>query len=483
MKPRNLLLIMTDGHDPRYMGASGHPLVRTPAIDRLAERGTRFAHAYTPCPICVPARAGFATGRHVHETGYWDNAFAYDGRVSGWAQALQQAGRRVESIGKLHYRHQDDPLGFDRQHEPMHIVDGTGMVWGAIRDPFPELDPPFRSIREVGAGVSKYNLYDRRIASTACEWLGERAGEADAGPWMLYVGFVAPHFPLVVPPEYLDLYPLADIPAPKRYRDPGAGHHPWVAAQDAFIGQDKFFERDEARLRAIAAYFGLLSFVDAQIGLVLDGLAELGLEGETRVIYTSDHGDSIGARGLWGKSVFYEESVKIPMILAGPDVPAGEVCNTPVNLVDCHATILEALGVEAKDEEPERDSRSLFGFAGAPEEAARPILSQYHAFGSPSAGYMLRKGRYKYHHYMGYPPELFDLEADPEELNDLAADPGHADVLAAYEALLCARLDPDAVDRRAKADQQALIERHGGREKAKLVGAPGATPVPGYGHE
>ncbi len=483
MKPQNLLLIMTDGHDPRYMGASGHPLVRTPGIDRLAERGTRFTNAYTPCPLCVPARASFATGRHVHETGYWDNAFAYDGRVRGWAHLLQQAGRRIESIGKLHYRHQDDPLGFDRQHEPMHIADGTGMVWGVIRDPFPELTPPFRSIRKVGPGVSNYNLYDRRIANMACEWLSARARETEGGPWMLYVGFVAPHFPLVVPRKYLDLYPVADIPLPKRYPDPRTGHHPWVEAQDAFIGQDKFFDSNEARLRAIAAYFGLLSFIDTQVGLVLDALAELGLDRETRVIYTSDHGDSIGARGLWGKSVFYEESVNIPMILAGPDVPAGEVCNTPVNLTDCYATILDGLGVEAKDNKAERDSRSLFGLAAIPNDADRPILSQYHAFGSPSAGYMLRKGRYKYHHYVGYPPELFDLEADPEELDDLAVDPGHSDVLEEYEALLRAWLDPDAVDRRAKADQEALIERHGGREKAKLVGAPGATPVPGYGHE
>ena len=480
VKPQNLLLIMTDGHDPRYMGASGHSLVRTPSIDRLARRGTRFANAYTPCPICVPARAGFATGRPVHETGYWDNAFAYDGRVRGWAQDLQQAGRRIESIGKLHYRRHEDPLGFDRQHEPMHTPDGIGMVWGAIRDPFPDLDPPFRSIEKVGPGVSNYNLYDRRIANRACDWLGARAKEPEAGPWMLYVGFVAPHFPLIVPREYLDLYPIADIPFPKRYAEPGTGHHPWVEAQDAAIGQDKFFDGDEARLRAVAAYFGLLSFVDAQIGLVLDALAELGLEGETRVIYTSDHGDSIGARGLWGKSVFYEESAKVPMIVAGPDVPADAVCNTPVNLTDCYATILDGLGVMAEKDDPGRDSLSLFGLATAPDDPDRPVLSQYHAVGSPSAGYMLRKGRYKYHHYVGYPPELFDLETDPEELNDLAADPGHADVLAAYEALLRARLDPETVDRQAKADQAALIERHGGREKAKLVGAPGATPVPGY---
>jgi choline-sulfatase len=171
------------------------------------------------------------------------------------------------------------------------------------------------------------------------------------------------------------------------------------------------------------------------------------------------------------------------MILAGPDVPAGNVVNTPVNLTDCYTTILEGLGADAAGDEPERDSRSLFDLAKAPDDFDRTILSQYHAFGSPSAGYMLRKGRYKYHHYVGYAPELFDLDADPEEMNDLADNSSYRDVLAEYEALLRTRLDPDAVDRRAKADQAALVERHGGREAAKLVGVPGATPVPGYSHE
>ena len=241
-------------------------------------------------------------------------------------------------------------------------------------------------------------------------------------------------------------------------------------------------------MRGLAAYFGLVSFIDAQIGMVLDALEELGLKDDTRIIYTSDHGDSIGARGLWGKSVFYEESVKIPMILAGPDVVApggtnGAICETPVNLTDCYATILDGLGVSVVGDAAHPDSRSLFEIAQAPVDSDREILSQYHAFGSPSAGYMLRKGRYKYHHYVGFPPELFDLENDPEELRDLAADPAYASVLAEYETLLRARLDPELVDRRAKADQDALIKRHGGREKAKFVGAPGATPVPGYSPE
>ena len=482
MEPKNLIVFMSDGHDPRYLGAAGHPLMQTPALDRLAARGTRFANAYTTCPICVPARASFATGRHVHETACWDNAQAYDGTIPGWAQYLRAAGHPVEAIGKMHYRRAEDDLGYDRQHEPMHIMDGIGMVWGAIRDPLPKLDREFRLIREVGAGVSNYNLYDRRIANRAAEWLKERAGGATP-PWTLYVGFAAPHPPFIVPREFLDRYPLDAIPMPKTYRTPGTAHHPWVQVQADFIAQDRYFRDDDERRLAYASYLALLSFVDAQIGFVLDALSELGLEDDTRILYTSDHGDSPGARGLWGKFNFYEESAKIPMLFAGPDVPAGKVSETPVSMIDCHATILDALGAARAADDPATASRSFFDIAAAPDAATRTVLGQYHAFASPSGGYMLRRGRYKYHYYVGYPPELFDLETDPEELDDLAADPAHAETLREMETLLRAELDPEAVDRAAKAAQAALIERFGGPEKAKNMGAPGTTPVPGYGQE
>ena len=128
MAPKNLLVIMADEHNPKMLGCAGHPLVKTPHLDALAKRGTRFNRACTNCPICVPARASFASGRYVHDIGYWDNAIAYDGRIKSRGHRLQEAGIRVESIGKLHYRREEDPMGFDRQHLPMHIKDDIGMI-------------------------------------------------------------------------------------------------------------------------------------------------------------------------------------------------------------------------------------------------------------------------------------------------------------------------------------------------------------------
>lgn len=476
MKPTNLLFIFSDEHDPRYMGCSGHPFVRTPNLDRLAARGSRFSNAWTPCPVCVPARASLATGRWVHQIGYWDNAIAYDGRVPGWGHRLQQTGHRVEAIGKLHYQDAAHPTGFDRQHEPMHILNGIGQLWGSVRDPMPDKAGRSALYDKVGPGTSNYNRYDNRICDLTTQWLEERAQVPDERPWLLFVGFVAPHMPLVVPQEFLEPYLRQDIPLPKLLPRDGYVRHPWVERMTSFWDHDATFDSDERRRLAIACYFGLVSFLDDQVGKVLDVLERTGLSQNTRVVYSSDHGDNLGTRGLWNKDVLYREATGIPMIVAGPDVPRG-VCRTNVGLTDLYPTFLDAVGVPPLPAETELPGRSLLDIAREPDDAARIGFSEYHAVGAPSAGFMLTRGRFKYHHYVGFPPELFDLEADPEEARDLAADTAYADVIAGFDAALRSMLDPEAVDRQAKDDQNALVARFGGRDAALRLGYPGETPT------
>jgi choline-sulfatase len=178
------------------------------------------------------------------------------------------------------------------------------------------------------------------------------------------------------------------------------------------------------------------------------------------VIYTTDHGDNLGVRGMWGKSVHYEESNAIPMIMAGPDVPAGHTVNTPVTLVDMYQTILECTGLNSTKDEAHLPGKSLFSFV-ANEEPERVALSEYHAAGSITAMYMLRKGRWKYTHYVGYRPELFDLKDDPGEVNDLGESAAHEKVRAAMERELRKILDPEAVCAQAFADQAATVAANG----------------------
>ncbi|MEM7251410.1 MAG: sulfatase-like hydrolase/transferase [Pseudomonadota bacterium] len=478
MPANNLIVIMSDEHDPRYIGAAGDSFIQTPHLDALAARGTRFTQAVTTSPICVPARASFATGQLVHDIGYWDNAIAYDGAVPSWGHALQDAGITVESIGKLHYQNDEAPAGFDVEHIPMNLYNGHGMVWGSVRDPLPSMAPHGKRMLGdfIGPGESTYTRYDASVTARARAWLSAHA--QSESPWCLFIGLVAPHFPLVVSQDYLDLYPLTTLPPRKLHPETGYQRHPWVQrAHDFLPSEDQFRNRDERDL-AIACYLGLVSWMDANVGQIMTALDALSLTDSTRVIYTSDHGDNVGHRGLWGKSNFYAESVAVPMLMAGPDVPIG-VVDTPVSLIDLYPTVLEAMGVPPPDDDLPRPGSSLFALASGPVQSDRPVFSEYHAVATESAGFMMRAGRWKYHHYVGYPPELFDLNDDPDELHDLGEDPGYAGVRRDMHGLLLDVCDPVTVDARAKAAQADLIERHGGRGNALSVGAPAATPPPG----
>lgn len=476
MNQGNVLVIMSDEHDPRYMGCSSNAWISTPNLDALARRGTRFANAYTPSPICVPARAAFATGQRVHRTRHWDNASPYSGSPQSWGHVLQERGIRVESVGKLHYRSVDDHAGFDAEHLPMHVLGGYGMVWASIRDPYITARDGKRMLGEqIGAGESPYTQYDASVTARAVQWLRE-AAQTPGEPFVLFVGLVAPHFPLLAPKAFYDLYPLDRLPTPKLHPSTGYKRHPWVEAYADFAHNEASFRSPQERLSAFAAYFGLCSWADHNVGQILAAVRDAGLEHNTTVIYTSDHGDNVGARGLWGKSTLYQESTAVPMIVAGPQLGAG-VCETPVDLLDLYPTILQCAGIDPQPYMADRPGRSLLDIAQEPAAPERPIFSEYHAAGSNTAGFMLRKGRWKYHYYVRYEPELFDLETDPEELHDLASDPRHAHVLRAMQVELRSICDPEAIDALAKSDQQAMIERYGGVEAASRMGATGATPV------
>ena len=469
---RNLLIIMSDEHQARAMGCARHPFVQTPNLDALAARGTRFSNAVTPSPICVPARAAFASGVHVHQTRLWDNAMPYVGEPKGWGHILQDAGMAVESIGKLHYRAEEDPAGFDVEHIPMHVVGGVGMVWASIRKEDERVSPSTRMLGDyIGPGDSKYTEYDRAVTARTLAWLAQAKDRME--PWCLYVGLVAPHFPLVVPKEFYDLYPLHSLPEPKQI----AAQHPWVAKQNAFMDSEAKFEDAEERKRAMAAYYGLCSYLDHNIGQILTALEETGLTEATDIIYTSDHGDNLGARGLWGKSNMYAESVDVPLIAAGPSYASGKVCRTPASLLDISATVPATFGQGVPE-----------AFVGVPlvdlikmDAPDRVQFSQYHAAGAVSGAYMLKQSPWKLIHYEGFELELFNLDEDPEELRNLAADPAYAAQLAQLQAALHAICDPTQTDAQAFVDQAALIKHHGGREAALKLGAPGATPPPKVG--
>ncbi len=460
-KPRNLLFIMADEHARDALGCYGNKKIRTPNLDRLAAGGTRFATAYTPSPTCVPARASLATGRWVHQNGCWSSAEPYDGAISGWGHRLIAKGHRVASVGKLHYRRTADPNGFDEEIVPMHVTGAIGWVKGLLRDRLPPYEEATRELAEqVGAGETGYVHYDRRICDLACRWIGRDGVAAADKPWVLFVSFVSPHFPLIAPEPHFNLYDDEDVGWPHRHRE--TPDHPALKELYRFYNYRDHFT--DARVRAgRRGYYGLCSLVDDLVGRLLAALEAQGLAAETNVLYTSDHGEMLGDHGMWTKMVMYEGSAGIPLILNGPDVPRGRVVETPVSLVDCHQTILEGVGEGLSAADEALPGRSLFRIAGG-ETPERTVLSEFHDGGSVTGCFMIRREEWKYLHYAGSRPQLFDLANDPLEDEDLGESPRHAGVRRDCEAALREILDPDAVNRRAFADQARRLAALGGRE-------------------
>jgi choline-sulfatase len=480
MTPQNLLIIMSDQHTRNAMGCAGHPRIRTPNLDRLAARGTRFTSCWTPCPVCVPARAAFATGKYIHQIGFWDNADPYEGSIPSWHHRLRDTGHRVVSIGKLHFRSDDDDCGFSQSIVPMQVVEGKGDLLGLIRDDLPVRGAAYKMARLAGPGESPYTQYDREIAARAQVWLHDEAHKFGDKPWVLFVSFVAPHYPLTAPPEHF--YRYFDDPAltmPAFYERGARPDHPFIRDYARAFNFDDYFATPADVRRAVAGYFGLCSFMDEQAGKVLDALAATGHAASTRVVYTSDHGDAVGKRGLWGKSTLYEETVGVPLIVAGDRIPQGQVVDTPANLVDVYPFIIDCVGESgARMVEPDHPGVSLERLANG-ETPERTILSEYHGMGSTTGAFAIRHGAFKYVHYVKYPAQLFDLAHDPEEAEDLAGNPAFAGIAAECEARLRRLLDPEAVDARAKRRQAEQLERHGGREAVIARGDLGFSPPPG----
>ena len=477
MQAQNFLFILSDQHTRRAIGAMGHPLVKTPNLDRLAQSGTVFINAYCNAPICVPSRASLATGRHAFETGHWDNCKPYCGATPSWGHRLAATGKIAASIGKLHYRSEDDDNGFEPELLSMHVISGVGNLFTICRDPNPQARK-FRShILDAGAGTSTYTAYDAKITAQAVEWLRTYGVQQDK-PWSLLVSLVCPHPPWLAPKRFHDLYSPDEIELPLAHSVDGRPSHPGLDDFRYFGAVQEGFSDSELH-QVTAAYYGLVSYLDDNIGQLLAALEASGLAASTRILYSSDHGESMGHKGMFGKQNMFEASVGVPMILAGADAPQAMKVDTPVQLIDVFPTVLDATGTPLTDEDRTLPGTSLFELVDE-TQPDRTILAEQHSAGAKSAVYMVRHGNYKYVRYMeDYPAQLFDLDADPDERVDLGSSPDHVSIVAEMESRLRNILDPERMDALAKADQIERLNAGGGYDQIVNKGVSGYTPAPG----
>jgi choline-sulfatase len=475
-RPPNWLFFLSDNHARGATGCYGNPVVRTPTIDRIAAAGTRWANAYTASPLCCPARAAIATGRFPFQTGYWDNAIVYDGRCRSWMHRLRDAGADVVSVGKLHFRSSDDDNGFSEELAPMHILNGKGGVSMLLR--WSDEEPVNAGqwglyLEQSHAGASHYQEYDGEISRLAVDWLERRAAKRDR-PWALFVSYVSPHPPFTVPQALLDSYPPEAIPLPPLFRPGERPQHPALEHLRRIMGFRAM--TDEAALRRIAAcYYALITHLDREIGTVMRAAESLGLLAGARVAYTSDHGEALGAHGLFGKYTLLDPSAAIPLVMSGPGIPAGRVVEEPVSHVDLYPTLVQ--GVDLAPDPADRDLLGTSLLGGA--KSRGPVFAEYHAAGSRRGAFMLREGRHKLIYHVDAPRQLFDAAADPDEARDLAATAAGGAIADRLEARLRMICDPEAVDARARADQRAKAEYWGGNDAIRKEGLLVYTPPPG----
>jgi arylsulfatase A-like enzyme len=460
----HILVIMTDQQRADALRCAGHPVLRTPHLDRLAARGVRFANAFTVAPLCMPARASLLSGLYPHNHGLWSNQATPANELPAGDETvfrlLRDAGYATGHIGKGHYyawnlvRHLKEreeyvrALGFDYVHETTgpHFArtirssltdhwEALGLYQRFRAGYAPPQGTPRRPWDIIPSPLPVEEHLDSYVGRVATEFVERYTGHR---PFALFVGFGGPHEPWDAPGEYATMYDPAQVPPPIPAAEPG----PWVPpAAAARMRAGRVEGMAEAHVRQLRAnYYGKISLIDYWVGQILGAVEQRGWRDETLVVFTSDHGEMAGDHGRLHKTVFYESSIRIPLLVSWPgQTAAGAVAAGLVESIDLVPTLLEAAGAA-----PARRSlgRSLWPALRDPAATLRDdVLSEVQAgYGAPDHArntLMLRTERYKYAvDGNGDGFLLHDLAADPQEQTNLI---GHPDC-GALEAVLRDRL-------------------------------------------
>jgi arylsulfatase A-like enzyme len=444
----NILLLMSDQHRGDCLGSDGNSVIRTPNLDRLAAGGVRFRCAYSSTPTCTPARAALLTGMSPWNHGMLGYGAVAEHYPVEMPRLLRDAGYYTLGIGKMHWTPQRALHGFHRT-----ILDESGREESpGFRSDYrswlfseaPKADPEPTGIDWNGYAAKPFPLPERLhptswIAETAIRFLREYQ---ESAPWFLKVSFERPHSPYDPPPRWMSAYASAALPPARagnwaeKYRP--ADHNlqaPWHGD----------FGHDAVRV-ARQGYYGSVSFVDEQIGRILESLDARGLLRSTMIFFLADHGDMLGDQYLWRKGYAYQPSSRIPMLLHWPEgldrTHTGQVIGKPVEIRDVLPTLLETAGASTPQAV---EGMSLLSLARNPDRDWRQWIDLEHDFVYDANNHWnaLTDGVWKYiYHANSGQEQLFQLSQDPFELKDLAGDAQFASELSGWRGRLIAHLTP-----------------------------------------
>jgi choline-sulfatase len=457
MRKPNILMVMADQLSAPVLPFHGNTAVKAPHLQALAARSAVFDNAYCNFPLCAPARFSLLAGQFATRIGAFDNACEFQAATPTMAHYLAREGYKTILAGKMHFVGPDQKHGFEeRLTTDIYPADfGWAADWEEGEFSFYSPGHNLSTVDESGSCFRSLQLdYDEEVEAKAIQRLYDLAREGEAEqPFFMCVSYTHPHPPYHILPEYLDRYDPAEINLPIVGDMPMAARDKLSQWVQYSHGLDKQGATDEQVRRARHAYYAMVSYIDDKVGHLLQTLERTGFDDNTIVVFTSDHGDMLGERGMWFKRVFFDWSAKVPLLVAPPSGQRQRRIAQPVSHVDLLPTLLDfATGGKPVDWVEPIDGRSLVPLVASGDEAGSPeAFVEYTAEGVTGPCCMLRRGRYKYVYTHGHPDLLFDMEADPNELRNIAS--SEPAVLGQMKQSVLARWNPEDITRQVLASQ------------------------------
>ena len=438
--------------------AYGNRVVKAPNLDRLAREGVVFEHAYCSSPLCAPSRASLVTGSLPSRIGVYDNGAELPASVPTLAHHLRSRGYLTCLAGKMHFIGPDQMHGFEERLTPDIYPAGLHWIPDWEASPAKRL-PWYHDMGSVlGAGVSEATLqmdYDEEVTFRSIRAIHDLARAGGARPFLLIASFSHPHDPWEVPGQYWDLYGNATIDGPAVQAIPDDDLDPHSRRIREMCGGAGMEVPQDTVLNARRAHYAAVSYVDHQLGRLLEALERVGLRQDTVVIFTTDHGEMLGERGLWYKMTFFEPSAAVPLIVSAPGLFDARSVGVNVSLLDLLPTVAELAGAEVEPAFGRLDGTSLVPLLrGDAASYAGTVVGEYLAEGALAPVVMIRRGALKFVTSPGDPDQLFDLSSDPNELRNLATAADYAHEVVAFREEVAGRWDLAALREEVIASQR-----------------------------
>ena len=444
-RPKNVLFLLSDQHRPRAMGIDGEPHARTPNLDALARSAVRFDTCYCANPVCTPSRASLLTGLYTHHHRTWSNATPWPFEFRTMAHYFGRAGYMTSLVGKMHFV-DAQTHGFDYRldfndwyqylgpktklyaEELSRANSGSGLpqiddLWRDYGDPWigtREMDDRKGAVHLGRASrIAERDHFENFVARESIRFL-KNFGKQQ--PFFLISSYLKPHDPFMPAERFARMFSPTDMKLPETWGQVDLAKVPQeIRERIQFNTPTPELDNAGSAGQRIAMYWGNVAHLDDCAGQVMAALRELDLEKDTIVVYSSDHGEMLGDHGMWQKFVFYEASAGVPLMVRVPGMAAaGARSATPVSLVDLLPSLAELCDVPLPSG---LDGRSFAADLREPGRVRDTTVYSEFALRTPRAKYMIRRGDWKYCHYVSDMPELYNLREDPREMRNLALEP------------------------------------------------------------